>query len=287
MRLVSFVADGGVQAGVRFESVAVPVASINEACQTHFATDVWGLIQLGQLEELAAVIADGQALQNGVQIPLSDLQLAPIYRHPRRIWGIGLNYREHAGDLQAVHPTEEPASFMKADTTVVGPGEPIVLPPQSQRVTAEAELCVVLGKTCRDVDVREVDRSIAGYAAVIDMTAEDILQRNPRFLTRSKNFDTFLSLGAELVTPDEVDDVGGLRVGTFRNGALHRQNEVRNMTFSPAHLVAFHSQVMTWQAGDLLLTGTPGAVVIEDGDEAECRIDGMLPLKNPVTRRRA
>jgi 2-keto-4-pentenoate hydratase/2-oxohepta-3-ene-1,7-dioic acid hydratase in catechol pathway len=116
------------------------------------------------------------------------------------------------------------------------------------------------------------------------MTAEDILQKNPRYLTRSKNFDTFFSFGPQLVTRDEVADVLKLEVGTWNNGRLHRANVVANMQFPPAYLVAFHSHVMTLHPGDIISTGTPGAVVIEDGDKAECRIEGLGELVNPVRR---
>ncbi|MCL7418064.1 MAG: fumarylacetoacetate hydrolase family protein, partial [Halalkalicoccus sp.] len=108
-----------------------------------------------------------------------------------KCWGIGLNYEEHAGDLGEARP-EEPASFMKPRTAVTGPGGPIRLPPreETERVTAEGELAVLLGRTAGNVD--DPDEVIAGYLPVIDMTAEDVLERNPRFLTRAKSFDTFL-----------------------------------------------------------------------------------------------
>jgi 2-keto-4-pentenoate hydratase/2-oxohepta-3-ene-1,7-dioic acid hydratase in catechol pathway len=174
---------------------------------------------------------------------------------------------------------------MKGDHTIIGPGDTIELPPQSERVTAEAELGVVIGRTCRFVPQDSALGVIAGYCLILDMTAEDILQRNPRFLTRSKNFDTFFSFGPELITPDEVVDVNRLMVATYRNGQLHRQNVVANMAFPPDYLVSFHSQVMTLYPGDIISTGTPGAVVIEDGDLAECRIEGLGALANPVRRR--
>jgi 2-keto-4-pentenoate hydratase/2-oxohepta-3-ene-1,7-dioic acid hydratase in catechol pathway len=119
------------------------------------------------------------------------------------------------------------------------------------------------------------------------MTAEDILQKNPRFLTRSKNFDTFFSFGPELITADEVPDVLNVKVGTYNNGRLHRENVVANMAFPPFYLVAFHSHVATLYPGDIISTGTPGAVVIGDGDVAECRIEGLGTLSNPVRRRPA
>ena len=126
---------------------------------------------------------------------------------------------------------------------------------------------------------------IAGYCLIIDMTAEDILQKNPRFLTRSQNFDTFFSFGPELITVDEVPDILEVNVGTWKNNTLHRENVVSNMAFPPFYLVAFHFHVATLYPGDIISTGTPGAVVIENGDLAQCRIDGLGELSNPVRRR--
>jgi 2-keto-4-pentenoate hydratase/2-oxohepta-3-ene-1,7-dioic acid hydratase in catechol pathway len=143
-------------------------------------------------------------------------------------------------------------------------------------VTAEAEIAIVIGRECKDVSVEKAPDVVAGFTPVIDMTAEDILQRNPRFLTRAKNFDTFFSFGPELVTVDEVPDVHSLTVGTYVNGRLHRENVVSNMTFLPWFLVSFHSQVMTLLPGDILSTGTPEASVIRAGDIVECRVDGFL-----------
>jgi len=164
------------------------------------------------------------------------------------------------------------------------PGDPIELPPQSQRVTAEGELGVIIGRTCHRIDKADALTYIAGYCLVIDMTAEDIPEKNPRFLTRSKNFDTFFSFGPELITPDEVADVAALKVATWKNGKLHRENTVANMTFPPDYLVAFHSHVATLYPGDIISSGTPGAVVIENGDSAESRIGGFGSLVNPVRK---
>jgi 2-keto-4-pentenoate hydratase/2-oxohepta-3-ene-1,7-dioic acid hydratase in catechol pathway len=209
---------------------------------------------------------------------------APLYRRPRKIWGIGLNYVEHAGDLSEKAPSDEPASFMRPDTTIVGPGDEIVLPPQSERVTAEGELALVMGREAKDVSEEEAPHFVAGFTTVLDMTAEDILRRNPRYLTRSKSFDTFFSFGPELVTPDEIEDVDALEVATVLNGEIQRSNTVSNMTFSPWWLVSFHSRIMTLLPGDIISTGTPGAVVIHDGDVAGCRITGFEPLSNLVVR---
>lgn len=218
-------------------------------------------------------------------IPAGRFEYAPLYRRPRKIWGIGLNYVEHAGDLEETAPSEEPASFMRPDTTIIGPGEEIRLPGQSRRVTGEAELGLVIGREARNVSEGEAPSVVAGLTTILDMTAEDILRRNPRYLTRAKSFDTFFSFGPQLLTLDEVGEVGDLKVATVLNGEVWRENVVSNMTFSPWFLVSFHSKVMTLLPGDIISTGTPGAVELRDGDVVSCRIDGFEPLSNPVVRR--
>ncbi len=112
-------------------------------------------------------------------------------------------------------------------------------------MTAEAELGVIIGRTAKNVSEEEAPSVVAGFTAVLDMTAEDVLRKNPRYLTRAKSFDTFFSFGPHLVTPDEVGDLGDLEVATVVNGAVRRENVVSNMTFSPYELVAFHSRVIT------------------------------------------
>lgn len=279
MRLCTIRTPGGEEAGVVTPAGVVPVRSINAALGRSWPTDLLALIRQGISPRLLT-----DAMEIPAPLRSDKLYYGPLYRNPRKIWGIGLNYRDHAADLSAPFPTE-PASFMKGDHTIVGPDDTIILPPESRRVTGEGELGVIIGRECRFVSEAEAPAYVAGYSLIIDMTAEDILQRNPRFLTRAKNFDTFFSFGPELITPDEVPDLHALKVGTYKNGALHRENLVANMGYPPHFLIAFHSQVMTLYPGDIISTGTPGAVVIEDGDLVECRIEGLGSLSNPVARR--
>jgi 2-keto-4-pentenoate hydratase/2-oxohepta-3-ene-1,7-dioic acid hydratase in catechol pathway len=244
--------------------------------------------------DLLAVISSGRAAEIEQRAderatafrPLSAFELTVPYRHPRMIWGIGLNYVEHASDLDAVSPTDEPASFIKGDHTIIAPGEPIPLPVQSERVTAEAELGVIIGRECRNVEEADALDYVFGFCTVLDQTAEDILQKNPRFLTRSKNFPGFFSFGPKVVTAAELFAVSGtladVSVTTLINHEVHRQNVVSNMTFSPEMLISFHSKVMPLYPGDIISTGTPGAVVIRAGDVAGCLIPGIGELSNPV-----
>jgi len=286
MRLASAEIGGNEVAVVLWGGGAMPLAEVPDA--DGWPKDLLSLLEGGRLDELR-LRWDGLSeleLEDlaGRAIPAEDLTYAPPYRRPRKIWGIGLNYAEHAGDLDETAPSEEPASFMRPDTTIIGPEEEIRLPENVGRVTAEAELAVIIGREAKNVSEEEAPSVVAGFSTVLDMTAEDILRKNPRYLTRAKSFDTFFSFGPEFVTTEEVGDVGVLEVSTVLNGEVHRTNTVSNMMFSPWTLVAFHSRVMRLLPGDVISTGTPGAVVIKEGDVAECRISGLKPLANRVVR---
>ncbi|MEM7034821.1 MAG: fumarylacetoacetate hydrolase family protein, partial [Chloroflexota bacterium] len=157
-----------------------------------------------------------------------------------------------------------------------------VLPKQSHRVTGEAELGVIIGQRCKNVPLEEVSKVIFGYTTIIDMTAEDILRRNPRFLTRSKSFDTFFSFGPFVITADEIAEVNKITVQTIHNDKIFAENVVSNMMFPPFELVSFHSHVMTLEPGDIISTGTPGAAPIAHGDTVACHIAEIGTLVNPV-----
>ena len=286
MRIATIKMNQGEAAAIRIPSGFVPISAINKQHNKKWAVDLWSILQAEQLTEINTwYLAGGKELLEATTeevIDNKDVHFGPLYRHPSKIWGIGLNYVEHAGDLSEKAPTLAPASFAKFDTTLIGPGDEIRIPLQSERTTAEAELGIVFGKRCKDVDEANWLDVVAGFTTLIDMTAEDLLAPNPRYLTRSKNFDTFFSFGPELVTPDEIEDVLKLNVSTVLNGNIHAQNKVSNMTFPPPFLVSFHTKVATMLPGDIICTGTPRAAKISDGDIAECRIDGFIPLVNPV-----
>ena len=280
MRLTTVRRDGLEEAAIVAPDGPMPVGELGRLGDG--PTDLLTLLESGLFEELKSFYNRGKV--EGEAVPPGRFEHAPLYRRPRKIWGIGLNYVEHAGDLSETAPADEPASFMRPDTTIIGPGDKVVLPSQSERVTAEGELAVVIGREAKDVSEDDAPLFVAGLTTVLDMTAEDILRRNPSYLTRSKSFDTFFSFGPEFVTLDEIRDVDALEVSTVLNGEVRRTNTVSNMTFSPWWLVSFHSRVMTLLPGDIISTGTPGAVAIRGGDVAECRIGGFKPLSNPVIR---
>ena len=261
---------------------------VNALTGDRWPTDLFSLLESGRAQDLRTWFRglDETLLDElaDYATPTERVSYAPPYRRPRKIWGIGLNYAEHAGDLDETAPSEEPASFMRPDTTIIGAGDEIRLPGQSGRVTGEAELAVIVGCEAKELSVEEASTVVAGFTTVLDMTAEDILRRNPRYLTRSKSFDTFFSFGPHLMTLDGSAEVEDLAVSTVLNGEVRRENTVSNMMFSPLELVSFHSQVMTLLPGDIISTGTPGAVELKNGDVLECRISGFEPLSNPVRR---
>ena len=286
MRLATIRINQREEAAIVLATGVIPLATISALSGQAWTTDMLELIASGQLGQLNDWYRNGGAGKCGAAsdkiLPRSSVIFGPLYRRPRKIWGIGLNYVAHAADLAERAPNEEPASFMKPDTSIIGPGDTIKIPLQSEKTTGEAELGVIMGRECKDVPESDWLSAVAGFTTILDMTAEDILRKNPRYLTRCKSYDTFFSFGPVLVTPDEIKDVLSLKVSTVINGSVHAENMVSNMTFPPPYLVSFHSRVMPWLPGDILSTGTPQAVPLKDGDMLECRIDGFEPLRNPV-----
>ena len=284
MRLSTIRFRDGETAAVSVREGLVTVKSVNEAAGTNWETDLYKLICSGRLREMTDWYnSRGKKLVESMDpISWKEARIAPLYRTPSKIFGIGLNYKDHAADLLEKSPQEIPASFIKPHTTIIGPGDEIKIPLQSQKTTGEAELGVIMGRECENIEPEDWLSYVAGFTTVLDMTAEDILRLNPRYLTLVKSFETFLSFGPELVTPDEISDIKNLVVHTVHNGMVHAKNSVSNMTFPPDFLVSFHSKVFKWLPGDILSTGTPRAVPLAHRDTVECRITGFRPLLNPV-----
>jgi 2-keto-4-pentenoate hydratase/2-oxohepta-3-ene-1,7-dioic acid hydratase in catechol pathway len=264
----------------------LPIPLINQNFNKDWPQDLFAILTEGILDEIKQWFYQNKMASSpeveDLCIPKESVTLEPLYRQPRKIWGIGLNYEAHAKDLSEHTPKSEPASFMKPDTTIIGHKDTIKLPLLSEKTTGEAELGLIFGKRCKHVEREDWLSVLAGFTTIIDMTAEDILRRNPRNLTQSKCFDTFFSFGPILYTVEELTNVSSLKVQTVLNGKVCCENKVANMTFPPDVLVAYHSKLMTLLPGDIIATGTPGAVTLSDGDMIECRITGFEPLINPV-----
>ena len=195
---------------------------------------------------------------------------------PSKIVCIGLNYRDHAAEVNLPVP-EEPIMFIKPSTAVIGPEEDILYPELSQEVDYEAELAVVIGKTARNVPLEQALDYVLGYTCANDVTARD-LQRKDGQWTRAKSFDTFLPLGPYINT--EVDPLN-LTIELLLNGQVKQSSNTGQMVFNVRELVSRISQVMTLLPGDVLLTGTPNGISqMRPGDQVEVKIAGLGVLRN-------
>jgi 2-keto-4-pentenoate hydratase/2-oxohepta-3-ene-1,7-dioic acid hydratase in catechol pathway len=199
--------------------------------------------------------------------------------NPSKIVCIGRNYAEHARELGNEVP-KEPLTFLKPPSSLIRTGESIRLPKLSERVEFEGEIGVVLGKRLYRASEADAARAVGGIVAVNDVTARD-LQRKESQWTRAKGFDTFCPVG-EVASPPS--DLGALTVVTRVNGKERQRATAREMVFSIPMLLAYISQVMTLEPGDLVPTGTPsGTGTLAPGDEVEVEILGLSRVRNPVT----
>jgi 2-keto-4-pentenoate hydratase/2-oxohepta-3-ene-1,7-dioic acid hydratase in catechol pathway len=239
----------------------------------------------GGLRDLAGQHRATLSFQAGEQLnwPLG----APL--RPGKIVGVGLNYRDHAAEVGEPVPAA-PMLFTKPPSSVIGPGEPIVVDPA---VTAfadwEVELAVIVGRPLLRATPAEARAAIFGYTVANDVTARDIQQAEGQW-TRAKSLHTFCPLGPVVVTPDELGDPGDLALRTRLNGELVQDSSTRAMAVGVYDLLAFCSHSFLLEPGDVLLTGTPPGVGISmtpprslrHGDVVECEIERIGRLRNPV-----
>ncbi len=211
----------------------------------------------------------------------------PIDR-PQKIICVGLNYLDHAAEGSATVP-ERPLLFAKWPNTLIGAREPIVLPSISAKVDYEGELAAVIGTRAQRVGVDDALDVVAGYLCANDVSARD-LQFADRQWVRGKSLDTFCPIGPALVPASEIPDPQALQLKTILNGEVVQEAPTSNMIFSVAQIVAFISEAITLEPGDLILTGTPAGVgifrdpelLLQPGDEVTVEIEGLGTLTNPV-----
>jgi len=193
---------------------------------------------------------------------------------PTKILCIGRNYRAHAKELGNEVP-KEPLMFLKPPSSLLEPGGTLLLPPESERVEHEAELVVVIGKRGRRIPAAQALDHVFGYTVACDVSARDLQKKDGQW-TRAKGFDGFCPLGPEVVSGMEA---GSLGVRLWVNGELRQDGNTRDMVFGVAELVAYASNVMTLEPGDLILTGTPeGVGPLASGDRVEVEVEGIEKL---------
>lgn len=206
--------------------------------------------------------------------------LAPVL--PSKIVAVGLNYRDHAAEMDKPLP-DEPLIFLKPSTAVIGTGATIVIPPGAGRVDYEAEVGVVIGKTARNVAAADAHEYVLGLTCVNDVTDRDLQRRDVQY-TRAKGFDTFAPVGPCVASVDIDRPIG---VGSRVNGETRQQSSTRELIFSIRDLVAFVTRVMTLLPGDVISTGTPpGVGALVPGDQVVVAVEGVGELVNDVTASR-
>ncbi|HEU4972968.1 MAG TPA: fumarylacetoacetate hydrolase family protein [Gaiellaceae bacterium] len=212
--------------------------------------------------------------------------MLPIER-PGKIVCVGLNYRDHAEEQGAELP-QAPLLFAKWTTSLIGPGEPIVIPPIVAKADYEAELGVVIGERVKSVSKENAFEAVGGYLCANDVSARD-LQFGDGQWTRGKSPDTFCPVG--LMTPrDEISDPHALGIRAIVSGEVLQDSTTANLIFGIDEVIAYASQTTTLEPGDLILTGTPAGVgvfrdpqrLLQPGDEVTIEIDGLASLTNPV-----
>jgi 2-keto-4-pentenoate hydratase/2-oxohepta-3-ene-1,7-dioic acid hydratase in catechol pathway len=213
----------------------------------------------------------------GAPILIDEVKLLPPC-DPRKIICVGRNYAAHAAEFGNEVP-EEPAIFLKAGTTLIGPGESIILPSISQRVDHEAELALVIGKRARYLSPQDAHNIILGYTCANDITARDLQKKDVQW-TRGKNFDTFGPVGPWLDTNWSPE---GKTIRCLVNGEVRQESNTDLFVHSIGKVLAFVSQFMTLEPGDLVMTGTPeGVTPLHPGDTVTVEIEGLATLTNPV-----
>jgi len=232
------------------------------------------------------------SLLEAAQSPFDDLERKEFYHldevkilppvHPSKVVCVGLNYQDHAEELNMTLP-EEPILFLKPPSTIIGHEDNISYPPQSHEVDYEAELAVVIGREARLVNQENALNFVAGYTILNDVTARDLQQKDGQW-TRAKSFDTFCPIGPWI----ETDlDPSQQRIGMKINGQVKQNSNTKNMIFPVEELISFISHIMTLKPGDIIATGTPpGVGPMQVGDVAEVCVEGIGTLKNKITKTR-
>jgi 2-keto-4-pentenoate hydratase/2-oxohepta-3-ene-1,7-dioic acid hydratase in catechol pathway len=219
--------------------------------------------------------------------PERKIHLGPLFR-PRNVLCIGLNYKDHAAEGGVPLP-EKPVVFAKLTGCISGPGDPIVLPPDTKEVDYEAELAVVMGRRCRGVSASDALGYVAGYTCLNDVSARDF-QRGDGQWVRAKSQDSFGPMGPYLVTGEDIPDPQTLPIRSLVNGKIMQDSNTDKMIFGVRELVAFISRGITLEPGDVISTGTPHGVgfarnppiFLKAGDQVVVEIEGIGKLINPV-----
>jgi 2-keto-4-pentenoate hydratase/2-oxohepta-3-ene-1,7-dioic acid hydratase in catechol pathway len=285
MRLVTYrgkhEAPRAARAGVLVEDGVIDVSRLVGP----LPIDVLGLIQGGQ--PVLDRVRDGAARSKAT--PLADVTLlAPIARPPKIVC-IGVNYADHAAEAGRALP-KWPSVFLKAPSCIIGPGDSIVRPPTTEQLDYEVELAVVIGKRAKSVSRDDAMAYVAGYTIMNDVSARDLQLGKDGGIILGKNFDTSAPLGPAITLVDELPDPTNLGIRTWVNGELRQDGNTHNLIFDIPAIIAFLTQQLTLEPGDIIATGTPAGVGLgmkpqvwlKPGDTVRMEVDGIGVLENSV-----
>jgi acylpyruvate hydrolase len=272
---------------VRFASIVHDGAPHAVAVEGDRAIPLDGLAELGPGTP-ASLLRD-VALDRAASIPLDEVRLRPVVPNPGKVICVGLNYHAHVEESRREVPSY-PVLFTKWASTLTGPHDPIVCPPESAEVDYEGELAVVIGERVRRVAPHEALAAVAGYAVANDVSMRDFQHKTHQWL-QGKAWDRSTPIGPELVTPDEVGDPSALTLRTTVNGETVQEAATALLIFDVPTLISVVSEFATLEPGDVILTGTPGGVGIRrepplllgDGDVVAVEVDGVGRIENRVT----
>lgn len=249
----------------------------------------YGIVELEQdagshPESIAAISGDplaGAVNYTGERIALDDVRLVSPVIPRSKVVAIGKNYAAHAAEFNSTVPTE-PLTFLKPNTSVIGPGEPILYPPETENLHFEGELAIVIGRICRRVPAERAADVIFGYTIANDVTCRD-LQAKDKQWSRAKGYDSFCPLGPWIVTHLGLDEVADLEISTTLNGEPRQSSTTSLMVYGIPRLIEFVTSFTTLLPGDVILTGTPeGVGPMLPGDSVSVTIEGIGTLTNPV-----
>ncbi len=287
MHIVSYRSQALWQAGIMNGSFLADAAELNSASAPSTVRNILeaGPAAVNQLLERAR---DAFKNKSKGLIPLERIELGPPVPDPDKIICLGLNYREHALELQ-MSTSGFPPLFAKFRNALCGPASPIVIPGVSSQIDYEGELAVVIGRKCKEVSEAGALSCVAGYTIMNDVSARDIQMRSGQW-TAGKVLDTFAPMGPGIVPASDIPDPQNLQIQTRVNGVTLQNGNTRDMIFSVAKTIAFLSSLMTLQPGDIIATGTPSGVgfkrqppvFLKAGDIVEVEIERIGVIRNPV-----
>ena len=287
MYIVSYRSQGLWRAGIVRGSLLVDAAALNP---TSCPSTVRALLERGSaaIDQFLERARDAFESRSEQLMTLEKVELGPPVPDPDKIICLGLNYHEHAMEVQ-MSTSGVPPFFAKFRNALCGPASPIVMPRVSTQIDYEGELAVVIGRRCKEVSEREALACVAGYTIMNDVSARDLQMQSSQWMA-GKTLDTFAPMGPGIVPASDIPDPQTLQILTRVNGVTLQDGNTKDMIFSVARTIVFLSSLMTLEPGDLIATGTPSGVgfkrqppvFLKAGDIVEVEIERIGMIRNPV-----